>query len=131
MPAPAPLVVPVAPVTLGLCQVTVGADKAANLATARTAVASAVAAGAQLVVLPECFNCPYSTDAFPEYAEPIPDANGQVIDSASDAPADAATTSAASAAGNASAAPSVAAIASWAREFGVFIVAGSIPERGT
>lgn len=27
--------------------------------------------GAQLVVLPEMWSCPYRNDAFPEYAEPV------------------------------------------------------------
>jgi predicted amidohydrolase len=28
---------------------------------------------AQVVVLPECFNSPYGTNFFPEYAENVPD----------------------------------------------------------
>lgn len=58
---------------LGLCQTLVGADKAANLATAKDAVAEAVGEGAQVVCLPECFNSPYATDQFPVYAEKVND----------------------------------------------------------
>ena len=34
-------------------------------------VQEAAAAGAKLVVLPEMWNCPYSNDSFPTYAEDI------------------------------------------------------------
>jgi hypothetical protein len=42
--------------TLALCQMSVGADKAANLAEAERVVSGAVSRGANVVVLPECFN---------------------------------------------------------------------------
>ena len=58
---------------LGMCQVgPVGTEKPKNLVLARNAVEQAVREGAELVVLPECFNSPYATDQFPVYAEPIP-----------------------------------------------------------
>lgn len=66
MLAPAHLQIKVA-----LCQLAVTADKAANHRTAEAAVAEAAAAGAQLVVLPEMWNCPYSNDSFPVYAEDV------------------------------------------------------------
>ena len=57
-PAPPP---PAAAVKVALCQLATGTDKAANIAAATAAVRDAAAAGAQLVVLPEMWNCPYGT----------------------------------------------------------------------
>eukprot|EP00941_MAST-03F_sp_MAST-3F-sp1_P004092 g4092.t1 len=58
---------------LALCQIRCcTADKALNLATARKAVDKAVKDGAEFVALPECFNSPYDTTQFRNYAEPIP-----------------------------------------------------------
>jgi predicted amidohydrolase len=60
-------------VRLALCQMAVTAVKAANLAKATSMIAAARAEhNADVVVLPECFSCPYGTKFFPEYAEPIP-----------------------------------------------------------
>lgn len=75
MSTAAPVTAPVTPNTLraGLCQMRVGANKDRNLQTAADAIDRAVALGAKLVVLPECFQCPYDTTAFPEYQEAIPD----------------------------------------------------------
>ncbi|KAJ2784314.1 Omega-amidase nit3 [Coemansia javaensis] len=56
-------------VKLALVQLAVGAQKAANLANARSRVLEAARAGAQMVMLPECFNSPYGTQYFGEYAE--------------------------------------------------------------
>lgn len=61
----------------------------------------ASASGASLVVLPEMWNCPYSNDSFPSYAEDI----------------------------DAGASPSAAALSEAAREHAVTLVGGSIPER--
>ena len=58
---------------LGLVQLAVGANKVANLARVTEKVAEASKNGAQVVSLPECFNSPYGTKFFPEYAEPVPD----------------------------------------------------------
>lgn len=58
---------------LGLCQILVGDDKQANIATARAALEEAAkGGGAQVVSLPECWNGPYATASFPMFAEPIP-----------------------------------------------------------
>ncbi|KAJ6662663.1 hypothetical protein lerEdw1_011303 [Lerista edwardsae] len=57
---------------LGIIQLQVSTIKAENLNRACGFVRTAAAQGAKLVVLPECFNCPYGTKYFPEYAEKIP-----------------------------------------------------------
>lgn len=57
-------------IQLGLCQMKVTADKAENLRTAEEAIRTAARQGAELVLLPEMFNCPYENTCFPVYAEP-------------------------------------------------------------
>eukprot|EP01012_Entosiphon_sulcatum_P003318 TRINITY_DN11013_c0_g1_i1.p1 TRINITY_DN11013_c0_g1~~TRINITY_DN11013_c0_g1_i1.p1 ORF type:complete len:286 (+),score=67.10 TRINITY_DN11013_c0_g1_i1:24-881(+) len=84
---------------VALCQLKVGEDKAANVANAVAHVKKAAAGGAKLVVLPECFNTPYGNKYFPTYAEEVP------------------------------AGPTATAMAAAAKEAGVTLVAGSIPER--
>lgn len=83
---------------VALIQFTVTVDKAANLSTVRKHVTEAASKGAKMVVLPECFNSPYSVAAFPKYAEDIP--SGETTKYLSDL----------------------------AKESGVFLVGGSIPE---
>lgn len=65
------------------------------------AVQEAASNGAQLVVLPEMWNCPYSNDSFPTYAEDIDGGRS----------------------------PSTDALSSAAAAAGVTLVGGSIPER--
>ncbi|KAF3939834.1 Beta-ureidopropionase [Dactylella cylindrospora] len=60
-----------APLRLALVQLATGVDKTANLSRARTKVLEAAKAGAKIVVLPECFNSPYGTNFFPQYAESL------------------------------------------------------------
>ncbi|RPA85557.1 nitrilase family protein-like protein [Ascobolus immersus RN42] len=60
---------------VGLVQMLPGSDKANNLVQARNKIRRAASMGAKLVVLPECFNSPYGTDHFPEYAEVLPEVN--------------------------------------------------------
>lgn len=57
-------------VRFGLIQLHVSMDKAANVASACSKITLAAQQGAQVVVLPEMFNCPYSNDYFRQYAEP-------------------------------------------------------------
>jgi len=95
---------------IGLCQIMVGADKAANIAKARQAVSEASAGGANLVVLPECWNSPYSTASFPVYAEPVADVGADVlIEEASS--------------------PSTFMLCQEAKRNNIWLVGGSVPER--
>lgn len=55
---------------IALLQTPVGMDKAKNLRHAREQVRIAAQKGAELVILPEMFCCPYSTAYFAEYGEP-------------------------------------------------------------
>ena len=48
-----------------------GSDKKKNLAHARDKILEAAKAGADVIVLPECFNSPYGCQYFPDYAEAI------------------------------------------------------------
>ena len=92
-------------VKLACIQLASGADKAANLAHARAKVLEAAASGAQLIVLPECFNSPYGCDYFPSYAEPLLPSPPTAAQS-----------------------PSFHALAGMARDAGAYLVGGSIPE---
>ncbi|XP_028157464.1 omega-amidase NIT2 isoform X1 [Ostrinia furnacalis] len=57
---------------IALVQMAVGPDKAKNVAAAVKEIHKAKKDGAQLVALPECFNSPYGTKFFDEYAEEVP-----------------------------------------------------------
>lgn len=85
---------------VGVCQLQVVDDKKANLSKARRLIGEAARAGSNLVVLPEMFNCPYQSSLFPVYAEPVP--GGETISM----------------------------LAQAAREEQVYLVGGSIPEKG-
>lgn len=54
---------------LALCQFVGGMDKAQNILKAQQMIEAAVAQNAQVIILPECFNSPYSTKYFASYAE--------------------------------------------------------------
>ncbi|KAF2233859.1 carbon-nitrogen hydrolase [Viridothelium virens] len=93
------------PLKLALVQLATGADKTANLNRARSKVLEATGQGANVVVLPECFNSPYGTSFFPKYCEqllPSPPSETQ--------------------------SPSYHALSALAKEAKVFLVGGSIPE---
>jgi omega-amidase len=95
---------------VALCQIHVGADKAANLVNARSAIDRAAKGGAKLVSLPECFNSPYAVSAFPKYAEVVPEHSGALELEQS---------------------PSTAMLIDAAIEHGIYLIGGSIPEIDT
>ncbi|KAL1917317.1 uncharacterized protein VTP21DRAFT_4973 [Calcarisporiella thermophila] len=84
---------------LALCQLFITSDKQANLSGARRLVSMA-AKKADVVVLPECFICPYSLSNMIRYAESFPD--GETYET----------------------------LSSMAQESGIMLIGGSIPERG-
>lgn len=92
-------------VKLACIQLASGADKQANLQRAAEHVEKAAAQGNKIVILPECFNSPYGTKYFPQYAETL---------LPSPPPADQA--------------PSFHALAKMASDNKVYLVGGSIPE---
>lgn len=105
-------VVPAPKCVVAACQILCGEDKAVNTATAEKAVAEAAAAGAQVVVLPECWNSPYDTASFPVYAEPVPEPGEVMTES------------------GAAKSPSTAMLCRAAADNGVYLVGGSVPEAG-
>lgn len=100
LPLPTP---PVTKFKIGLCQLSVTTNKVRNIAHAREAIEEAASKGAQLVLLPEIWNSPYSNDSFPVYAEDI--------ESGGDA------------------SPSTAMLSEVARSLKITLVGGSIPEK--
>lgn len=88
-------------VTIALCQMKVTADKDENIQTAQRYVEDAAERGAHIVVLPEMWNCPYSNDSFPTYAEDIAGGSSKSFN----------------------------AISATAKAMEVMVIAGSIPER--
>lgn len=85
-----------------LCQVAVVHDRAANLANAQKNIVEAANRGSNLVILPECFSCPYGTKYFSEYAETI-----------------------------ASGSPTYDLMSYLSKEQKIWIITGSIPEKGS
>jgi len=99
-------------VRVALCQMLVGADKYLNLQNAHEAVSKAKNANAQLVLLPEMFNCPYSNDSFGPFAEEIPWDDGKLL-----TPIDPQRH------------PTTYALTHMAKDAAVYLVGGSFPER--
>ena len=97
---------------VALLQLGVSADKARNLAAARGALEAAARQGARLAVLPEMWNCPYSNDSFGPYAEELEAAGGDPGGRPSPG-----------------ASPSLELLQQAARELGLAVVGGSVPER--
>uniref|UniRef100_A0A667Y2T9 omega-amidase n=1 Tax=Myripristis murdjan TaxID=586833 RepID=A0A667Y2T9_9TELE len=67
---------------LAVVQLHVTKVKADNLSRARRLIKEAAGQGSKVVVLPECFNSPYGTSFFPEYAERIPGESTQLLSEA-------------------------------------------------
>ena len=86
-------------IKLALCQMNVIDDKKANLEKASSMIADSISNDADFIILPEMFNCPYSNDKFIEYAEEEKDSF------------------------------TLKKISKLAGDNGVYILAGSIPER--
>ncbi|KAK3853145.1 hypothetical protein Pcinc_040301, partial [Petrolisthes cinctipes] len=57
---------------IALVQMAVGETKSTNIKRAVQLIREAAGGGAQLIALPECFNSPYGTKYFPQYAESVP-----------------------------------------------------------
>ncbi|XP_069060852.1 omega-amidase NIT2 isoform X2 [Pleurodeles waltl] len=64
---------------LALIQLFVSPVKSDNLNRACKLIREAAQEGAKVVALPECFNSPYGTKFFPEYAEQIPGESTKVL----------------------------------------------------
>ena len=54
---------------IGICQMTVTKNKNENLLKAKILINKCIKSGAELIVLPECFNSPYGIKYFIKYAE--------------------------------------------------------------
>lgn len=93
---------------IALCQTPVTPDKEKNLSVARDYLLRAHAAGAKLAVLPECFNCPYDTACFRDYAEELPAVGFKPSEAHSS--------------------PSLQMLQTTAQETEMYIVGGSVPE---
>lgn len=87
---------------IGICQIKQAKDKAQNLQYAKEAIEEAVSNGAQLVVLGEYFNTMYNKEWTMKDAESLSDPS----------------------------APTVAFLKEISKRLGIYLVAGSIPERG-
>jgi len=83
---------------IGLCQMKVLDDKMLNLGKAIDMIDRAAKEGVEMVILPEMFNCPYDTNKFKAYAE------------------------------SRDSSKSIKAVSMAAKNHGVYLVAGSIPE---
>lgn len=83
---------------IAVCQIRTELDKALTMSKAAAFVREAAVNGADIAVLPEMFNCPYSKEYFKRFAAAE---NGE----------------------------SLKAMSGWARENGIILVGGSIPEK--
>ncbi len=84
---------------IGIVQLEVSENKSDNLKRAEEMVLAASRKGAEIIALPEMFNCPYQQEFFPLFAEEIE--NGETV----------------------------AFLSRMARKTGAYLIGGSIPER--
>lgn len=123
------------PVNVALVQLGgIGRDKTHNLTHAADLVRRAVHESSDkvgMVVLPECFNSPYSVNSFGEYAESFSGLFDKVKRGGARWPIDNENQSSpVTLSGDAlSASPSLAMLSGVAKELGIVLVGGSIPER--
>ena len=99
-----------------LLQFRVTPSKQTNHQTAKAHIVEAAENGAQLVVLPEIWNGPYATAAFGEYAETLPSVGYSYEDTVVNENIK-------------EEAPSAELLFRLAKEYGIYIVGGSVPER--
>jgi omega-amidase len=92
---------------VALCQFHVTHNKEENYKTAKDYLSRAAESGAQLAVLPEIWNSPYATAAFPEFAESLPNIGDSDAESS----------------------PSSKVLIDAAKDLKMWIVGGSIPEK--
>lgn len=109
---------------VALLQLPVTHNKEHNLQTAIKYIRQAQNAGARLCVLPEIWNSPYATAAFPEYAELLP----QVGDGLSESLAAVASSAAGGDDGDIAWGKSSLMLMEMAKSTNMYIVGGSIPE---
>ena len=107
------------PLKLALIQLATGADKTKNLSHARSKINEASKAGANLIVLPECFNSPYGTQYFPQYAEVLSTTSTTAPSTAESPQSDPPTESQS---------PSYHMLSKAAAETKTYLLGGSIPE---
>jgi len=89
---------------IGIVQMITGENKEANLARAKDHIKAAAAKGADIIVLPEMFNCPYDKEFFRQFSE--------VFDSS-----------------EAASRPSYEMLKQAAKDTGKWIIGGSVPEK--
>jgi omega-amidase len=92
---------------VALCQFPVTHHKDINHQTAKDYLTKAKEKGAKMAVLPEIWNSPYATAAFPEYAEILPEIGDSTAESSASAQL----------------------LMDAAKEHGMWVVGGSVPER--
>ena len=115
---------------VALCQIAVGLDKSINIARASAALATAVAEKhSNFVVLPECWNCPYSTSVFADYAEFVPKVGESPDENTSENQFVKIYGCPQFLMWHRCAGPSSAMLCNKAKEYGVWLIGGSIPEK--
>ncbi|KZV39510.1 Nitrilase/cyanide hydratase and apolipoprotein N-acyltransferase family protein, partial [Dorcoceras hygrometricum] len=105
---------------IGLCQLSVNSDKNINISNARSSIQSASKQGAILVLLPEMWNCPYSTDYFTRFSEDFDDKENSPSDYFTRFSEDF---------DDKQNSPSYSMLSDLACREGIIIVGGSVPER--